>query len=315
MHLKEENIRLLICDDSPADRSLVKQLLKMVRSSQYDISEADSGYAMMDILKRETFSVILLDISMPGKSGLEWLRELKNADSPPVIMATGQGDEMIAVEAMKNGAYDYLPKQQFSASSLSRTILNAIERWQLEKQVEKYRVELEHLANIDDLTGVMNRRSILRAAREKVAEAAGEGKNLGLIMFDIDYFKKLNDAYGHDAGDRALAEVARRLSGSLGSGIDFGRYGGEEFLAMGYYDNWEDAGAAAEASRAAVASMAIPVKEGSSVSVTVSIGLAMLSDGAKDSEELIKQADIALYKAKACGRNNVAAFKGEMVAA
>lgn len=300
-------IQVLMCDDDPADRALVRQLLKMVPSPQFELLEVEDGCGLVEALISGKVDAVLLDVQLPGRSGLEWLRELKSLGIAPVIMATGHGDEMVAVEAMKSGAYDYLPKVQFSANSLSRTIINVMERWTLEGQVKAYRKELEAMAMTDPLTGILNRRSLMDAMRSLVEEFLRSGTPLSLIMLDVDHFKGVNDTYGHDVGDLVLTGVCRAVEKAIGNGPVFGRYGGEELMVVLSGSGIDEAVGVAEGCRLAVAGQSMVDRPGLDLKVTVSLGVAAGGMDTKSHEDLIKKADIALYSAKEGGRNMVKA--------
>jgi len=303
--MQNTKIRVLMCDDDPADRSLVRQLLKLSPKFEAELIEVEDGAELAEKLDTEEVDVILLDIQLPGKSGLEWLREVKAAEKAPVIMATGHGDEMVAVEAMKAGASDYLPKSQFSASSLTRSISNVIEKWELENTVKKFRKELVVMATTDELTGLLNRRSLMDAIKQQFGSAQKDGRPFVLVMLDIDHFKRVNDTYGHDVGDLVLVGVCRTVEKAVRPGDSFGRYGGEEFIIVLKSGAVEDAVAVAEQCRRLVEEAVFAGRDGTGIKVTVSLGVAACSGDAVSYEEAIKRADTMLYKAKESGRNRV----------
>jgi two-component system, sensor histidine kinase and response regulator len=134
--MADVKIKILICDDDKTDIILFKKLFTSEKKKFVEIVEASSTKEIENILseKNNGIDVIFLDYQMPVKSGIEWLREIKHQNIAPVIMLTGQGDEKVAVEAMKEGAVDYIPKDQLMNSDILKTITQAIDRWQIENE-------------------------------------------------------------------------------------------------------------------------------------------------------------------------------------
>jgi diguanylate cyclase (GGDEF)-like protein len=161
--------------------------------------------------------------------------------------------------------------------------------------------ELEQLARVDALTGLQNRNSANERLRQEFLRLKRSGHLYVVLFMDIDYFKTINDTYGHDTGDQVLRHVATVLKDTLRESDFVARYGGEEFLAVLPETNAEGALRLAETVRQTVSRHAFPVAE----RVTVSIGVAMATDQDKNEEVAVRRADTALYQAKADGRNAV----------
>ena len=163
--------------------------------------------------------------------------------------------------------------------------------------------ELGRLLRIDPLSGALNRRGLA----EEVDAALSTGKALSVVMFDIDRFKAINDARGHEAGDSVIVAVAARLNAfcAVNGGL-IGRWGGDEFCAIFRGADLETATATAERARAAVAGLAVPVK-GGQIAITVSAGVACRTARDSEPEDLMRRADLCLYRAKAAGRDQVVA--------
>ena len=155
----------------------------------------------------------------------------------------------------------------------------------------------------DGLTGLKSRRYLEQALATEVQRSGRSGQSVGLLIVDVDHFKSVNDTYGHPGGDRVLIEVARRLSADSRAGTVIARYGGEEFALLLPHTGAEGIAAAAENIRRSIANTPFPVRAGTLIGVTVSVGAACLPDHAETAEALVLNADNALYAAKAAGRD------------
>jgi diguanylate cyclase (GGDEF)-like protein/PAS domain S-box-containing protein len=173
-----------------------------------------------------------------------------------------------------------------------------------EESLRRSRDELRRLALQDGLTGVLNRRAVLRRLREEHERARRGGHGLSVVLLDVDHFKRINDTHGHPAGDAVLREVARRKSASIRPYDAVGRYGGEEFLVVLPGCDGAEALGVAERLRHALASRPMETAESLALAVTASFGVAACT-GALTDEQLVAQADAALYRAKGEGRNRV----------
>ena len=165
------------------------------------------------------------------------------------------------------------------------------------------------LATIDPLTGIANRQAVLSRVEEELARAVRYGRPLSVILVDLDHFKRLNDSHGHAAGDAMLRHIAQLLAGNVRSVDVAGRYGGEEFLILLPETDVDAAAALAEKLRRVVANAQVPVGDGVTVSITMSAGVAGGMGQVLRLDALVRDADAALYSAKALGRNQVYVFR------
>lgn len=168
---------------------------------------------------------------------------------------------------------------------------------------ERVRQEFEHLATHDDLTGAFNRRAIVRRIGQEHQRWLDDGQAYALMLLDLDFFKRINDTLGHQAGDQALIRVTNTLKLGLRHSDCLGRYGGEEFIALLPATDMSAALSLAERLRKMVEEMPL---DGAEPACTVSIGLTVVQDGESTPEAVLLRADRALYKAKDAGRNQVA---------
>jgi two-component system cell cycle response regulator len=302
----ESRGHVLVVDDSQLVRTMVARHLK---TAGYKVEEADNGQAAMQILSQGSYDVVITDLTMPKLDGFGLLSAVKRLGlSAEVIILTGTHaqDMSSAVRALRLGAHDYLTKPPASADEVILTVERAVEKKRLRDENKRLLRELEALSRTDALTGVLNRRSFDQALAQEVARARRYGTALGVVMLDIDHFKKINDTHGHLAGDGILRAFARVVAGQLREGDTLFRYGGEEFVALLPHADLK--GTLSVAERLVEAVGAVPIRLGSTmVEVTTSAGCGALSDVDADGPSLVARADSALYEAKSRGRNRVEA--------
>jgi diguanylate cyclase (GGDEF)-like protein len=297
-------LKILVCDDDPADRKLVRACLRQITDREIVLLEAGQIAEIQDALDKGRVDLVLMDIQMPEKSGMEWLAEIVEKQTAPVVMLTGSGSEEIAVQSIQEGAVGYLPKSNLSKENLRNTIDAALEKWRRMQQGKADQEELERLANFDSLTGLENRRAILRRLEDQIKHASRYKEELSVIMLDIDHFKKVNDYYGHLTGDDVLEKIGTVVRQVIRDPDTAGRYGGEEFVIILPKTNLSAALYVAERIRKAIEAAEMKAPEGDVFTITVSQGLSSYELG-EDEHSLISRADGALYRAKENGRNRV----------
>lgn len=291
---------ILIVDDQP----LNLQLLSRVLSEEFDLRVARSGQKALEIAFGEDIpDLILLDINMPDIDGYEVCKLLKGdvrTQSIAIIFITARTSVEDEEKGFLLGAADYITKP-FSPVVVRARVRNHINL--------KIRTDiLESVAHTDSLTAVSNRRSYDEYLPDMWNHCMRSGSSLSVLMMDIDHFKAYNDTYGHGSGDECLRQVAQTIDRSVKRSLEFfGRYGGEEFVAVLPDVDCESAMILAEQLRAEVQSLAIE-HSASSVApvVTISIGCAStIPTAAYLPASLTEAADSALYVAKKEGRNTV----------
>jgi diguanylate cyclase (GGDEF)-like protein len=292
--------RILAVDDEPANLLLLGAVL----GDEYDLFLARSGEeALARAVADPPPELILLDVVMPGVDGYGVLVELKRSERTadiPVIFLTARSSVADEERGFELGAVDYVNKP-FRASIVRARIRTHLE---LKRKTD----QLNALSRQDSLTGLLNKRGLQDVLVRSWAHAVREGADFAVALFDIDYFKHYNDAYGHLAGDDCLAAVAGALKGSLRRAGDAAvRFGGEEFLLVLPDTDAAGAMAVAESARCAVAGLALAAApDGVAPYVTVSAGVAACRPApGSASAELLAAADAALYAAKNAGRDRV----------
>ncbi|MEA3442929.1 MAG: diguanylate cyclase [Chloroflexota bacterium] len=304
MKTKQPPVKILLCDDDLADRKLVRVYLKQITDREFALLEAGQIDEIQNALDKGRVDLVFMDLQMPEKSGMEWLAEIVARQTAPVVMLTGSGSEEVAVQSLQVGAMGYLPKASLSKEKLIKTIDSALEKWRQIQQSRADQEKLERLANFDALTGIYNRRAILRRLDEQISYAKRYGEDFSLLMLDIDYFKKVNDQYGHLTGDNVLEKFATLVQQNIRDTDTIGRYGGEEFIITLPHTSLSSALDIAERIRRTIEAAKMKDFEGKVFSITVSQGLSSYKAG-EGKLSLIARADDALYRAKENGRNRV----------
>lgn len=278
---------LLVVDDDETFCMVVKAMLG---AEGYRVVTENDARNAMKLLRGVDFDAVLLDLFMPDLPGLELLDSIRKHHSVlPVVVVTGHGSPENTIEAMRRGATDFVTKP-IDAPLLDLRIRRAIDLEQARR-----------LANTDGLTGLYNHRYLQERLQQEIKRAQRYGRELSLVMADLDHFKVYNDAYGHPRGDKVLIEVAKTLR-NIGRTCDVvARYGGEEFTLILPETPGEEALVLAERARECIEALEIGVN---GISVTMSLGIASYRSGCTK-EQLVEAADSALYQAKNEGRNRV----------
>ena len=302
-------VRVLIVEDSPTDEFLTRRALDRYAEIEFDVEVVPSTKGLNRLLDSVDVDVVLLDYNLPGRTGLEFLRELSDiGERPPIIMLTGSGDEFVAKEAILAGAVDYFLKSRIEPEALGSAISKCLQADARKKAARRQRLETERLAVVDPLTDLYNRRYLADVLRRECGRVARYGGSLSCLMVDIDGFKQYNDVYGHLQGDVVLRQVGSLISGSIRDCDIAARYGGDEFCLVLTDTSHEGALDLAERLRAGIAERGLMVG-GSTVPVTASFGVfTTTGNSAPQAEVLIEGADLALRRAKATGKNQVHAI-------
>ncbi|GAB4122159.1 MAG: hypothetical protein Fur0040_02620 [Sideroxydans sp.] len=313
-------LRVLVVED---DRAMRTVLEKVLAAAGHRVVVAADGRAALELVRLHKPQVVITDWVMPGLDGPALCRELRRLPDSRnlyLILLTAQSSAERLIEAFEAGADDYLvkpltPKIFFARLRAAQRVVQlqeelAFDREQLLRfshELSEANQRLQRQALTDALTGLPNRRhAIERLEQEWALTVRGERK-LSCLMVDIDHFKAVNDRHGHQVGDLALKQVADILRRAARTQDVVCRYGGEEFLVICPDTPCEAAVQCAERLRLNVAAEALPLADGATLDLTISIGVGCKDERTATLEDLLIQADNRLYAAKAGGRNRVVA--------
>ena len=290
--------KILVVDDSPVQAAQLKSIL----DSNFDVVVAQTAEEGLRLASAESFALILLDVVMPGMDGFTLLKKLQEeviTRNIPVILITSLSDEESEERGLVLGAVDYISKP-FKPLIVKARVNTHIKLYNYRRQVERQSMT-------DQLTGIANRRWYDLYSVMKWNEAVRLQVPFSICMFDIDNFKVYNDTFGHPAGDKVIASVAKTAAAHLQRSTDFlARYGGEEFVALILGGSTEKVFTHIKKIRRALEDLHIPQNPSVSPYVTVSIGGVTVLPRAEDSfASYLKVADTMLYDAKKHGRNRV----------
>ncbi len=304
-------MRILLAEDDAITRRLLEAQLKNWGHELVVCS--DGQQAWEQIIKDGSPKLVVLDWMMPGMDGLTLSREIRKLETKSytyIILLTARSSKEDIIDGLEAGADDYITKP-FEPQELRVRIRAATRIVQLQEDLLYALEKSEFQASHDALTGLWNRAAILEILQRELARSHREMNSVGVIMTDIDHFKKINDTYGHLAGDEVLRQTASRLTISLRPYDAVGRYGGEEFLLVLPNCSTPEALNIAERLRGSFQENPISNVEGS-FNVSLSFGVAIIiGKDYQDTDAIIGLADEALYKAKNLGRNRVE-FGGEL---
>ena len=301
---------ILIVDDVPNNLRLLDEILDEM---SYNTIFANSGKQAVEIVEKHTIQIdlILLDLMMPEMDGIEVCTIIKSnpmCQDIPVIFITADESPQGLLNAFKTGAIDYI-KKPLDKTELLLRVENQLKlnkayaglRRSNDELLEAYAL-LQQLVTVDPLTGLENRRSLMDFAEVQLKLAQRYKSFFSIILIDLDYFKKINDTYGHLIGDEILKNIAKILKYVLRNVDHIGRFGGEEFIVILPNTNLKNAVVTAEKVREAIANFKHNIEE-QIIQATVSIGIASYNPLDDDVNQILERADQALYQAKSSGRN------------
>jgi diguanylate cyclase (GGDEF)-like protein len=297
-------MKILVVDDSSIERLFLKHHLG---KQGHEVLSAENGAQGLAMFAAAAPDLVLLDTMMPDLDGRETARQIRALSDEwvPIIFLSGMDKSEDIEAALDAGGDDYLVKP-FQPKILDAKIRSMQRIAAMRHKLVEANIKLTHLAEFDGLTGLPNRRQLDQKLQDELSRCSRTGSPLSVILLDIDHFKRCNDTYGHLNGDECLKSLGKILMAEVRRPGDLvARYGGEEFCVVLPETPLAGSLAIAEQLRQAVAALAIATERGS-VRLTVSLGVASaIPQPGSVAADLLKQADAALYRAKAEGRNAV----------
>jgi diguanylate cyclase (GGDEF)-like protein len=345
----KNQLPLLIVDDIAENRTI---LTRRFGRNGFQTVEAENGQQALDLIDAAPFELVLLDVMMPGMNGVEVLKRIRQKHDPmqlPVIMVTAKSDGSDVAEALEAGANDYITKPVDFAAALARVktqldrkkarqeldqandalrkLNESLERRITERTAElqctneelkneiverkRSQAEIHYLAHHDSLTGLGNRILLREQLNLALSRPMHGGEALAVLFIDLDGFKSINDTLGHQTGDNLLRCVAKRLQENVREVDRVARLGGDEFAVI-QMESEQPKGASLLASRL-IELIARPYQiDGHQLVIGASIGVAVASEEKNNLDDLLKSADLAMYRAKADGRGTYRFFEPHM---
>ena len=312
MNISDSNghFPILVAEDDPVARKILE---KTLIKEGHEVVSVENGRKAFELFKERFFPIILTDWMMPEMDGIELCRAVRNHQASGyvfVIILTSKDSKNDIVTGLNSGADDYVNKP-FNPPELKARIKTCMRILELEKSLKEANENIRILSINDPLTKSFNRGYITECLPKEIIRAIRYERALSLVLCDIDYFKKVNDTYGHQAGDQVLIEVVHSIKDSIRQDLDWiARYGGEEFLIVLPETGPEGARILAERLRNKISKHKFIFQE-KAIHVTCSFGISgfdfATSDENISSESLINTADKNLYQCKFEGRNRVKA--------
>ncbi len=301
-------MRVLVAEDDPITRKLLQAHLT---KWGHEVVACSDGKEAWDVLNRDDSPTLaILDWMMPGMDGVTICREIRTQERQSyiyVILLTAKTKKEDVIEGLEAGADDYIAKP-FDAHELKVRVRAGSRIIRLQDDLMSALAASEYQASHDALTGLLNRKAIIELLKKELLRADRQTAPVGVIIADLDHFKRINDSYGHLAGDVVLKEVAALMMKSVRPYDSAGRYGGEEFLIVCPACDAECAHRVAERLRCLLSETPLVTAEGV-FNVTMSFGVASVNCEGADADSIIRMADHALYEAKELGRNRVQLYR------
>lgn len=299
---------ILVAEDDLVTRKLLEKILT---KAGYEVVSAENGGKALALFESRFFPMVLTDWIMPEMNGPELCRAIRKRVTPGyvfIVLLSVKDSKYDTIAGLESGADDYLTKP-FNHCELIARLKTGIRILELEGSLRKANEEIRTLSITDPLTGCYNRTYLNERMLMELNRAKRYRHPLSMILCDIDHFKKINDTYGHQAGDHVLKEFAGLLIRSIRNTVDWiVRYGGEEFLIILPESDWIGASNLAERLRRIVSEKVIHIEK-TEIRLTASFGVTGFHSIPRDAEipmeAIINQADRHLYLAKQCGRNIV----------
>jgi two-component system, cell cycle response regulator len=299
-------MRVLVADDDVVTRRLLESSL---RRWGYDVIVACDGLEASQVLQQpDAPHLVVLDWQMPGMDGIQLCRQLRQdtdeSNYTYILLLTANQAQNDVVQGLEAGADDYITKP-FEPQELRVRLRNGKRIVHLLQQLTSAREALRDLAARDPLTGLWNHNSIIELLDQELQRAERQGTSVGVVLVDLDFFKRINDTHGHLVGDDVLRKAAEVMRAGVRPYDAVGRFGGEEFLIVLPGCDQVNAVSHAERLRLALSRVEV-IAAGNVIQFTASAGVSLIEpDNRADAQGAIAAADDAMYAAKRAGRNRV----------
>jgi two-component system cell cycle response regulator len=300
-------MKILVVDDERLERRLIEKTLARLG---HEIVTAGGGAEAWEEIKNKQIRFVITDWNMPGVDGIQLIQKIRSSQLSGyiyVILVTSNDRSEEVVAGLYSGADDYLTKP-FNPAELEARVAVGERVLTLEDNLVRAKNQLEKLAMVDTLTGLMNRRAIYKFTRGELERARRIADPISVIFLDIDKFKTVNDTYGHLVGDDALKMIAQVIRQRSRAYDGIGRWAGDEFLVVLPGARLQDADKAAKRIVEGIATTPLVLPDNTSIHIHASAGVAVLqkmNNSPSLLDDLIQAADEALYRAKAAGGDAV----------
>jgi diguanylate cyclase (GGDEF)-like protein len=306
MECDDRQTPILLVEDDSFMRTIIKVALA---EAGYDTVAVENGRKALEMLDKRHYPIVITDWFMPEMDGLDLCRAIRSRSGLPytyIILMTAMEARSGVVTALDAGADEYLVKP-VDPVELQVRLKTARRIIDLESTLQRSMEEIRLISQHDHLTGLYNRRYCDERLPQELKRSRRYRRPLSLVMIDIDFFKRVNDEHGHQAGDLVLCELTRHIAASIRQGVDWlVRFGGEEFLLVLPETDLAGATVVAERIRFSVSQLPISLASGITLEITASLGVVATTPGDELSPQgIIEAADRALYDAKGLGRNQV----------
>jgi two-component system chemotaxis response regulator CheY len=304
-------MKVLIADDDATYRRLLHAILQ---TKKHQVIEAADGQTAWEMIQADPPPFVITDWMMPNMDGPELIHHIRAAQFENytyIILLTARDAQEDVVSGLESGADDYLTKP-FDLNELRARIGIGERILDLETRLRQALKTMEQMATHDSLTGLFNRRALYQHADNEMERCGREIQPVSIMMIDLDYFKQVNDRYGHILGDQVLCLAAKTIQYNLRTYDWVGRWGGEEFLAVLPSTDLREAAQVAERLRLEIEAASLQLAAGEPLKTRASLGVVSTIPGrGLNFEQLVQKADEALYAAKNGGRNRVHVYTGE----
>ncbi len=297
---------ILIVDDDLDNLRLMKMTLEFEGYQTRQATSGEEALAVLAVLKPD---MVLLDVNMPGISGLEVLEKIRQSlHYISVIMVSARSEKKDVITGLDGGADDYICKPFDPLEMLAR-VRAQLRIKTLHDRLNDVNEKLQQLVDIDDLTELFNMRSIYQKIEGEIGRSRRHNRHIGVVMMDMDDFKRVNDGNDHLFGSYVLSDVGRIIRETMRQGDFAARYGGDEFLIVLTDTNIEGTTRFSERLRSRIGNQVFQNKN-QSIRLTASMGFALLDPSLMeiDARSLVRCADNALYESKRTGKNCVRSY-------